>query len=236
MASVFLMSLIWKRVTTTAVKSTLYVGTPLCLTVGILNLFNKLPESPWTHYMMLTFYLFIFCMAVLVTVSLLTQHSSYELSLEEANSGGASEFDKRGAGKLGRMLWIGLAVVMLGLYVGFQCLSTRMQSAEIYVSAGYLSPNNKINIPRGNDSNPGTARQPFLTMERAKAEVLKRKAESGLPKDGIKVWVHGGIYQNDKPLVFEDEESGQAGSPIRWRSFPGEKPVALCDVKPGAEK
>ncbi len=236
MAAVFLMSLIWKRVTATAVKTTLFVGTPVCLTVGYLNLNKLLPESPWTHYMMLTFYMFSFCMFLLVAVSLLTQHSSYELSLEEANAGAKGSLDNQGAGRMGRMLWVALAAVMVALYVGFQCLSTQMQSAELYVSAGYESPDKKINIPRGSDSNPGSAREPFLTMERARAEVLKRKAESGLPEGGIKVWVHGGVYPSDTPLVWKDEETGQAGSPIVWRAFPGESPVASCEKKPEADK
>ena len=214
MASIFLTSLIWKRVTTTAVQTTLYVGTVVCLTTGFLSLRNILPVSPWTHFMMLTFLLFLFCMALLVTVSLLTRHSACEEPLAAAKTGAAAEMAGRGAGRLGGVLWLVLAMIMVGLYVGFQRMSTTRQKAEIYLS------------PTGDDQGTGSGRRPFKTMERARAKIREMKAAGPLPDGGVKIWMHGGVYQTDKPLVFGPEDSGEQGKPVIWLVFPGEKPVS----------
>ena len=214
MASIFLTSLLWKRVTTAAVKVTLYAGTTVCLTIGYLSLKEMLPKSPWTHFMMLTFLLFVFCMALLVVVSLFTEHSSCEQSLEEARTGAVADAAGTGAGRLGWVLWGILAVIMIGLYAGFQHLSAERQKTEIYLS------------PAGDDRNPGNGRKPFRTIERARAQIENMKAAGSLPAGGIKIWMHGGRYQQDNPLRFGPEDSGIPGKPVIWLAFPGEKPVA----------
>jgi len=218
MASVFLFSLVWKRVTAAAVRVTLCVGTAVCLTVGYLSLRELLPKSPWTHFMMLTFCLFVFCALLLLVVSLLTRHSSYEESLEAARTGAAADAAGKGAGKLAWLLWAGLAVVMAGLYVGFQTMSVRRQQAEIYLSPG------------GSDQNPGTAQKPFLTPERVRVEIQKRIAAGTLPAGGMTIWLRGGLYPGTRPLPFGDEDSGVPGRPILWRAFPGEKPSAASEA------
>ncbi len=213
MTSVFLLSLLWKRVTTTAVLATLYVGTAVCLTVGVLSLREMLPESSWTHFMMLTFLLFLFCMAILVGVSLMTSHSECEEPLAKASAGATSEAAGHGAGRTGWMLWGLLAVVMIGLYGGFQSLSAKRQSMEIYLS------------PAGSDEGTGKAASPFRTLGRARAEIGAMKAEGRVPDGGVNVWIRKGSYQGTPPSLSTPEDSGVPGKPIRWRAFPGEKPA-----------
>ena len=224
-ASIFLLGLIWKRVTATAVNVTLYVGVAVCLTVGMMNIVNWPSKEFWPHFMLLSFLLFTFCVALLAGVSLVTRHSIYEVPFEAAKTGPAAEAAGQGAGKLGWMLWAVLAVVMIGLYVGFQSMSVKRQQSEIYVSAGYVSADGKVSIPAGSDDNPGTARRPFLTADRARLEIEKLRSAGRLPADGIVVWLHGGTYHSRKPLIFGTEESGEPGKPVQWRPFPGEKPV-----------
>ena len=68
---------------------------------------------------------------------------------------------------------------MVGLYVGFQYMAVRQQKGEIYVSTGYTSEDGKIKLAAGSDGNPGTARQPFKTIERARTEI--RRSARGKP-------------------------------------------------------
>ena len=213
MASIFLLGLLWKRVTTTAVKATLYIGTPVCLTVGLLSLQNIFPASTWTHFMMLSFLLFLFCMTLMITVSLFTRHSPCEQSLADAQKGAVAEAAGHGAAMTGWVLWGILAVIMVGLYVGLQSLSTERQKGEIYLS------------PKGDDATPGNGHKPFRTIERAREKVRAMKAVGPLPEGGVKIWMHGGVYQADQALTLGPEDSGESGKPIIWLAFPGEKPV-----------
>ncbi len=78
--------------------------------------------------------------------------------------------------------------------------------------------------PTGNDGNPGTARKPFATLEKARAAVLAFKSNGQAGKPAT-VWLHGGTYQPEQTLVFQAADSGTAASPIRWCAVPGETPV-----------
>ena len=213
MAAVFLLSLIWKRATATAVHTTLYVGTTVCLTVGVLSLREILPKSPWTHFMMLTFLLFLFCTTLLIVVSLCTEHSASEEPLSAAKTGAAATAAGHGAGRTGWILWGVLAVVMIGLYGGFQSLSWRRQKAEIYLS------------PSGDDANPGNGGKPFRTIARARTEISHMKSNGTLPDGGLKIWLHGGAYRSATPMALGTEDSGVSGKPLLWVAFPGESPV-----------
>jgi hypothetical protein len=71
--------------------------------------------------------------------------------------------------------------------------------------------------PNGNDSNPGTARKPFATLEHARDAV---RAVKGLGP--VIVEIRGGIYEMNKPLELSEQDSGSANSPIIWRAHKGE--------------
>ena len=75
----------------------------------------------------------------------------------------------------------------------------------------------------GNDSNNGSKERPFATLERARDAVRQLKKESGLPSDGVTVWVRGGTYPLAKTFSLGSEDSGAPGSPVAYRAFPGEK-------------
>lgn len=216
-ASVFLLGLIWKRVTATAVRVTLYAAVPICLAISILNLVDWPSRVFWPHFLLQTFFLFVFCVALLAISSLLTKHSSYEVPFSAAKMGSSAEAAGRGAGWKGYVLWAVLAIVMVLIFVGFQTLATRRQCNEIYVSAGITLSDGTI-VPPGDDGNPGTARRPFLSVDRARAEIENRIAENRVPPGGISVWLHGGKYRGADP-----REAGKDRCAV-WRSFPGEKP------------
>ena len=87
----------------------------------------------------------------------------------------------------------------------------------------------RINKPRqavyvsvtGNDGDPGTKERPFRTVERARLEVRKIK-EAGMPGEGLTVYLRGGKYFFSEGLSLDSEDSGGPGSPVVYRSYPGE--------------
>ncbi|MGQ9590494.1 MAG: right-handed parallel beta-helix repeat-containing protein [Planctomycetota bacterium] len=77
--------------------------------------------------------------------------------------------------------------------------------------------------PAGNDQNPGTKSQPFLTLARARDEVRKRIA-GGLPCD-LSVVLREGTYELSYPVVFGPEDSGDDLHSVSYIAEPGERPV-----------
>jgi hypothetical protein len=95
---------------------------------------------------------------------------------------------------------VGLAVLGLDVCNGFEV------SSRYYVA------------PDGNDSNPGTVQQPFLTLAKARDAVRV----SRLNGEAVSVIVHGGIYQLGTTLNFNAADSGTEASPVIWKAAPGE--------------
>lgn len=78
--------------------------------------------------------------------------------------------------------------------------------------------------PKGKDSAPGTATQPFATLARAQQAVRAKLAE-GTPTVPLHVVIAGGVYELDGPLVFTSEDSGTSSAPVVYRAAKGAKPV-----------
>ena len=68
--------------------------------------------------------------------------------------------------------WLRFAFLLAGVFAA--------QAAEFHVSL------------QGKDSNRGTRSSPFATLERARAAVRSLKHSSGLPLEGVTVWIQGG--------------------------------------------
>jgi hypothetical protein len=79
----------------------------------------------------------------------------------------------------------------------------------------YLSPN-------GNDNNPGSFEQPFLTLEKARNVIRGINKQS---KYGITIYLRGGVYSLDKTFVLEPVDSGSKEAPIKYVAYPGETPI-----------
>ena len=79
--------------------------------------------------------------------------------------------------------------------------------------------------PNGSDSNPGTKEKPVATLEAARDLIRQYKAtnELPIPKGGITVWMEQGQYDQTKPFVLDDNDSGEPGSPVVWRSVKDKK-------------
>ncbi len=79
--------------------------------------------------------------------------------------------------------------------------------------------------PNGSDSTgTGTEDQPFQTLERAREEIRAiKKAHNGeVPDGGITVYLREGEYYQEETFELTQEDSGKAGSPVVFTSYPGE--------------
>ena len=79
----------------------------------------------------------------------------------------------------------------------------------------------------GSDMNPGTIKSPFLTLEKAQSVV---RADLLTATEGITVWIRGGTYYLDQPLVFGPDDSGTASVPVAYKGYADET-VVLSGAK-----
>jgi hypothetical protein len=90
------------------------------------------------------------------------------------------------------------------------CFILGVDAQDIYVSK------------EGNNSNPGTKEKPVSTLEAARDLLRQYKATNDLPKGGITVWIGKGRYDQGKPFILNENDSGEPDAPIVWRSLPDE--------------
>ena len=74
----------------------------------------------------------------------------------------------------------------------------------------------------GDDANPGTKKQPFATLARARDAV---RANPPIATDPITVYVRGGVYYLARPLLLEPEDSGTPDRPVTYAAYQDEKPT-----------
>ena len=74
----------------------------------------------------------------------------------------------------------------------------------------------------GNDSNPGTIEKPVSTLEAARDLIRHYKTTNDLPVGGITVWIGEGQYDQEKPLILNENDSGEPDARIVWRAIPDE--------------
>jgi len=79
--------------------------------------------------------------------------------------------------------------------------------------------------PQGNDANAGTTEAPLGSLEGARNRIRQIKSTSGLPRGGITVLVHGGIYPVRQTLELTEEDSGTPDSPIVFSAQENEVPI-----------
>jgi hypothetical protein len=76
--------------------------------------------------------------------------------------------------------------------------------------------------PSGKDSNPGTKAKPFGTLERARDEVRKLKANGPL-REPATVFIRAGQYRMVSTLQLTSEDSGTERFPVFWQATRGEE-------------
>lgn len=74
----------------------------------------------------------------------------------------------------------------------------------------------------GSDSNKGTIKAPFRTLEKARDAIRALKAQEGLPEGGVTVYLREGRYERTASFELGPQDSGQAGKPVTYTAYPGE--------------
>lgn len=76
--------------------------------------------------------------------------------------------------------------------------------------------------PQGSDQNPGTLELPFQTIERARDAV--REINKDMQGD-IVVYLRDGVYELERTIEFNEQDSGTNGYRVIYQAYPGENPV-----------
>lgn len=115
MSVVFLFGVLWKKTTTRAANIVLIFGTILCLGVGVLYLwvFPQEMYGFWPHFLLLSFYLFVFLSFVIVAFSHLDRKRE-DLHVSTLDPGRLPAVPLQV-----KVLWGILIVIMIGLYIFF---------------------------------------------------------------------------------------------------------------------
>jgi len=79
--------------------------------------------------------------------------------------------------------------------------------------------------PNGKDTNPGTRRQPFATLERARDEIRARRQRGNSPVGGVRVVVRGGEYRVTQTFKLGAQDSGSETAPVAFSAAKGEHPT-----------
>lgn len=74
----------------------------------------------------------------------------------------------------------------------------------------------------GNDSNDGSEKQPFASLEKARDTLRNMKRNGEIGADGAVVYIREGVYRRDKTFSLTSEDSGTESAPICYRAYPGE--------------
>ncbi|MBU3003874.1 sodium/solute symporter [Paraglaciecola arctica] len=122
LTTLFLVGLLWKRVTTAGATYGFVLGCITCMTVGICSINGQtfgLFEQ-WPHFLNLTFILFIVTSAITIGISLVTKHSADEEFLPKFKDVANTDSSQNKSIWRG---WLILAIVMVGLYAGFEYLA-----------------------------------------------------------------------------------------------------------------
>jgi len=117
------------------------------------------------------------------------------------------------------MIRLGLSAVILASF----CVASFALSAPAFLPLGGKEAQVELYVaPDGHDANPGTKDRPFATLTRARDAVRQIKKTS---KEPIMVYLRGGTYYLDEPLVFTAKDSGSREAPVCFAAYKKEKPV-----------
>ncbi|GGZ34343.1 solute:sodium symporter (SSS) family transporter [Echinicola pacifica] len=115
MSVVFLFGVLWKKTTTKAANSILLFGTLLSLTIGVgyLWVFPNAEYTFWPHFLLLSFYIFVFLAALIVVISYIDRNRK-NLYISTLDFGTIPKLPNKV-----KWLWIALITVMVGMYLLF---------------------------------------------------------------------------------------------------------------------
>jgi len=103
---------------------------------------------------------------------------------------------------------------------GLLCLPIACALALAPVSPARAGAETVHVSPGGDDRGPGTATEPFASLERAR-DALRDARKGGPLKDGAKIIVQGGRYRLPAQAVFDERDSGLPDAPVEIEAAPG---------------
>jgi SSS family solute:Na+ symporter len=114
MAAVFLVGVLWRRATSAAALSVLIAGNIVSIAIGVCYLSKWPVDFSHTHFLLLSFYLFVTMCLVMFVVSMFTPPQKQKLpSLAET-------YRQLGAqNRMAWLLWALIAICMAGMYLFF---------------------------------------------------------------------------------------------------------------------
>ncbi|MEI7502444.1 MAG: right-handed parallel beta-helix repeat-containing protein [Paludibacter sp.] len=74
----------------------------------------------------------------------------------------------------------------------------------------------------GDDTGDGSIYKPWKSIEKAQTYIRTLKSNSGLPTNGITVWLRGGRYELASTLTFTAADNGTSDKPIIYRAYNNE--------------
>lgn len=114
-ASVFVIGIIWKKVTPTAANMVLSLGSVTSIGIGLCSLLSFPSADFWPHPLLLSFYIFVGLLLTMVVITLLTAKNYQGSPLPKLGE----TIGKINDNKLVWVLWLILSIVMIGLYLFF---------------------------------------------------------------------------------------------------------------------
>ncbi len=116
------------------------------------------------------------------------------------------------------------SILLLAVVFSLLVMPTSVMAAESAGAVFYVAVD-------GSNSNPGTYEAPFANIIGARDAIRELKAKSGLPKGGITVYLRGGEYDSKEEILFEEQDSGTAESPIMYKAYNNEEVVLNAGIK-----
>ncbi|MFC2111679.1 right-handed parallel beta-helix repeat-containing protein [Bacteroidota bacterium] len=109
-----------------------------------------------------------------------------------------------------------IRIMVLTVFSMLVCSLTLMADADEYTF--YVSPD-------GKDTWKGVSiEQPFATIQRARDAIRELKSSGGLDKP-VTVYLRGGLYELEEPVVFGPEDSGTEDCHIKYMAYSDEEPI-----------
>jgi len=133
------------------------------------------------------------------------------------------------------------------LFYGIICnnLETVMVSGKLLLTLTYIFAFTSLAFSKeyyvsttGDETNAGTIEKPFASLEGARNAIRELKRRQGLPKDGVTVFVRGGIYSLKSAFVLDEQDSGSKNCRISYKGYKNEKVQIIGGrlIGPGAFK
>lgn len=118
LSTVFLCGVLWQRATPLAAELTLFIGSFICLVIGICHVSDYPYVGFWPHYMLMAFYLMVGLVLFMVVCSLITPPPNEQFRLASLKE--SYLLSKVRVSRSVVLSWAALAIVMGTLYYIFR--------------------------------------------------------------------------------------------------------------------